>query len=468
MIDAQQVEHGGVEVVHVHGVFDGVVAQLVGSAEGHAGPHAAAGHEQGVSADVVVAPAVALHHGRAAELAAPNDQGVVEHAALLQVGNKGGRRLIDQLRRRFRPLLHLAVVVPAAMVQLDEPDAAFGQAAGQQAVRGERAVAPLGAVHFLDVVGFLRIVGQLRHAHLHSERQFVLGNSRGDVGIVDRRVERLVQLAHHAHHFRLALGRHAGRILGVQHRVSGRAKLRALEPARQQAAGPLAAGDGLRLPAPFGSKHDEAGQVVRLGAQTVQHPRPHAGPARDECARVHEQVGRIMVDLLGVHRPDDAEVVGHSAEVREDRGDFLAAPAPPLERMLRPEAAERLALQLSDRLALGERRGHSLTVQLLQLRLVVEGFVMRRAARHVQLDNPLRPRHVVQRIDDAPPVRFAGRLGARPARVRRQQRRQRRGADPLQAGAEKVPPGLPQQRFPPRFVHNAISLLSSGRTVPAR
>ena len=43
-----------------------------------------------------------------------------------------------------------------------------------------------------------------------------------------------------------------------------------------------------------------------------------------------------------------------------------------LERVLRPEALELLALELRDRLALGERLGHRLAVHLGELRLVVE------------------------------------------------------------------------------------------------
>ena len=42
--------------------------------------------------------------------------------------------------------LHVAVVVPVAVVELNEAHAALGQPAGQQAVGGERAVARLGAV----------------------------------------------------------------------------------------------------------------------------------------------------------------------------------------------------------------------------------------------------------------------------------------------------------------------------------
>src|SRR6266404_20739 len=89
VIDAQEVEHGGVEVVDACDVLDGVVAQIVGGAELRAALDAAAGDEDGEALDVVIA-AGALGHGRAAEFAAPDDEGVVEHAALFEVGDEGG------------------------------------------------------------------------------------------------------------------------------------------------------------------------------------------------------------------------------------------------------------------------------------------------------------------------------------------------------------------------------------------
>ena len=152
VVDAEQVQHRGVQVVDVDDVLDGVVAELVGRAVGDAALDAAAGQPDREALDVVVA-AVALGHRRAAELAAPDDQRVVEHAALLQV--------LDQRRRAAwstslavpaMSLLDVAVVVPVAVVELDEPHAALGQPAGQQAVGRERAVGPLGAVQVEHVL----------------------------------------------------------------------------------------------------------------------------------------------------------------------------------------------------------------------------------------------------------------------------------------------------------------------------
>ena len=85
------------QVVDVDRVVGDVVAEVVGLAVGDAGLDAAAGQPDGEAARVVVAAVVvggqrALAVDRPAELAAPDDQRVVEQAALLQVGDQGGAR----------------------------------------------------------------------------------------------------------------------------------------------------------------------------------------------------------------------------------------------------------------------------------------------------------------------------------------------------------------------------------------
>src|SRR5947207_7396543 len=74
-----------------------------------------------------------------AELAAPDDQRVVEHAALLQVGEERSRRLIAVGAERAVALVVVLVRVPGLLVarigviDLDETHAPLGQAAGEQA-----------------------------------------------------------------------------------------------------------------------------------------------------------------------------------------------------------------------------------------------------------------------------------------------------------------------------------------------
>ena len=74
--------HGGAVGLH------DVVAVVVGLAVGDAGFDPATGHPDGEAARVVVAPVVfigelALAVGGASELAAPDDEGLVEHAPAL-------------------------------------------------------------------------------------------------------------------------------------------------------------------------------------------------------------------------------------------------------------------------------------------------------------------------------------------------------------------------------------------------
>jgi len=56
-----------------------------------------------------------------------------------------------------------------------------------------------------------------------------------------------------------------------------------------------------------------------------------------------------MIDRLGHHRPDDADLIGHRGQAREDRADLKAALAASLEWMLRRETNELMPLKLRDR-----------------------------------------------------------------------------------------------------------------------
>ena len=132
----------------VHDVLDGGIAQLVGRAVDEAAANAAAGQPDGHRLVVVVAAVAPLRHRRAAELAGPDDQRVVEHAALLQVGDQRHAGPVDLLGLERDAFLHAAVMVPVLVVKLDEAHAALGQPAGEQAIGGERAIARLAAVEF--------------------------------------------------------------------------------------------------------------------------------------------------------------------------------------------------------------------------------------------------------------------------------------------------------------------------------
>ncbi len=71
---------------------------------------------------------------------------------------------------------------------------------------------------------------------------------------------------------------------------------------------------------------DEAGQVVVLGPEAVERPRPQRGPDELRAAGVQHQIGLRMGRQVGVHAADDAQLVG----MRGDLGEQLRDPEPAL------------------------------------------------------------------------------------------------------------------------------------------
>ena len=95
VIEAELVEQGGVEVMDVDGIGDGGEAEIVRCADGGAGADTAAREPDGVSIDEVVPSRrllAAFGHRGAAELASPDDEGLVEEPAAFEVGTQGGAR----------------------------------------------------------------------------------------------------------------------------------------------------------------------------------------------------------------------------------------------------------------------------------------------------------------------------------------------------------------------------------------
>ena len=83
MTNAQKLENRGVKVPDVDGMLRDVEAEVIGGAMRDARPHTAAGKPQGEAAGMMVASRLdgiplALAHDAAAELAAPDDEGLVQ------------------------------------------------------------------------------------------------------------------------------------------------------------------------------------------------------------------------------------------------------------------------------------------------------------------------------------------------------------------------------------------------------
>ena len=126
-----------------------VIAEFVRRTVAHTPFEPAAGKPHGESGQVMSRPfpwAMGVRPN-----SAENDDRVVQHAPLLQIDEECGRPAVDFGRGPLDIVFELTVMVPIAVIELNEADAALRQPAGQQAVGGELSIAPLRAVQVEDV-----------------------------------------------------------------------------------------------------------------------------------------------------------------------------------------------------------------------------------------------------------------------------------------------------------------------------
>ena len=182
VIEAEQVQDRGVQVMDMHRFFDGLVAEIVGRAVDHASLDAAAGQPDGKAPVIVVATPAgsAVDHldgRRPAELAAAENQRLLEQPALFEVGQQCRDPLIAVPGQVAMVFLDVVVAVPGlrlAMVKLDESHAALDQAAGDQELPRLHA-RPVGLAYMTRLLLDVEGVGG---GHLHAVRQLEAGDPR--------------------------------------------------------------------------------------------------------------------------------------------------------------------------------------------------------------------------------------------------------------------------------------------------
>ena len=89
-----------------------------------------------------------------------------------------------------------------------------------------------------------------------------------------------------------------------------------------------------REAAAVGRQHHERREVLVLGPEPVGDPRAHRRPRQNHAALM-EHAARLLVIRIGrEHRPDDAQLVGHGRQVRQQLAHLDAALAVLREREL--------------------------------------------------------------------------------------------------------------------------------------
>ena len=176
----------------------------------------------------------------------------------------------------------------------------------------------------------------------------------------------------------------------------------------------------------------KAGRSSASRSQAVAEPGPQRRPAGLLRAGLDERDGRVVIDRLGVHRADDADVIDHAAGMRQQ-----------FARARRPTGlADESELRGDDRkavlpgghagqpLPLRIESGSSLPCKARRARLVIEKLQMRRPAG-------------LEEIDNAPGLGSEMRQASGRLRLRfaREQRRQGRAAESGSGAAEKMAAG---------------------------
>jgi hypothetical protein len=157
MVETQKVQESGVEIVNMDGIGRDIETEVIGDAVDVAFFQTAASEPDAEAAVVMITTIVAaLDHGGAAELAAPDDESVVEETPLFEVFDESGAGLIGSLAVFFDGFGEVTVLVPGFMKELNETDTAFGEATCEQAVAGiTGCLNVFDAIHVEDVLGLL-------------------------------------------------------------------------------------------------------------------------------------------------------------------------------------------------------------------------------------------------------------------------------------------------------------------------
>ena len=210
------------EIMNIHRIFGHVVAEIIGASIGHPPFEATSGDPLGKTAwmmitAVIIGRQLALRIIGAAEFSTPDHQGILEEPALLEIGDEGCAGLIRIVALLWECPDEAAVLVPAAMVELDKADTPLGQPAGKQAIRREFSrLLTLGPIKIEDVLRLLADVGGFRYGHLHSEGHFVLCDSRQRFGITKLSVRLAVKLFQGIEHLSSLLPRNTFGIGRIQ------------------------------------------------------------------------------------------------------------------------------------------------------------------------------------------------------------------------------------------------------------
>ena len=124
-------QHGGLDVVDVDGVFDHMEPHFIGRAVGDPALDAASGHPHGerlrmvVTAFAAAEGGIVLDHRGPTEFPAPHNECLIEQAPLLQIPNQRRTGPVGRFTTPAHIAGHVTMRIPSFMVNIDESHASL-------------------------------------------------------------------------------------------------------------------------------------------------------------------------------------------------------------------------------------------------------------------------------------------------------------------------------------------------------
>ena len=333
-----------------------------------------------------------LSNRQPTELAAPDDQHVVQQSAFLEIrqqpGDRQGRLFADARQRRPET----AVRVPALprRVELHEANSALDKPASQQAlptVRVRRLLAD--SILSQRFRRLLRDVQRVAGRQLHPRREFITGDAGVELQfarslLLMNPVELCEQVA--AQSFDLARLLRFG--FEIQDRRPDRSHSSPLIQRRQITGLPVLH-RVRRQPTVGRIEHDIRRQILILSPEPVRDPRTQRRQPGHQLARLNLEQSRLVILMRVEHRADDGDFVGVLRDVRQQLRHVQTR----LAMLPKPERApHQPAGRVGRRQVFGDVFQNRLAMTAIEFRFWIQQVDLRWSSLHEELNHSLRTR----------------------------------------------------------------------------
>ena len=174
VIDPQQVEDRGMQIMDMNPVLRHVHAVIVRFTVGHTTANPAASQPHAQATGMVVASIVTGTQGplgidRTTKLPTPHQDRIIKHSSLFQIPDESCRRLIDIATLPPHGLGQVAMMIPSLVERLYESHATFCQSPRDQAIKGVSTRSRhVLAIHVENMLWFVGKIQQIGDRHLHA------------------------------------------------------------------------------------------------------------------------------------------------------------------------------------------------------------------------------------------------------------------------------------------------------------